>query len=59
MAELLTGQVLFAGNDHIDQLNKVLQVCGTPDKDFLEKITSDTVRLSPSLQDYTLVQTTL
>ncbi len=27
----------------IDQLNKILRVIGTPDKDFLEKITSDTV----------------
>ena len=44
MAELLTGQVLFPGNDHIDQLTRILQVCGTPDGDFLEKITSDTVR---------------
>ena len=43
MAELLTGQVLFPGNDHIDQLNRILQVCGTPDKEFLQKITSDTV----------------
>ena len=44
MAELLTGQVLFPGNDHIDQLTRILQVCGTPDRDFLDKITSDTVR---------------
>lgn len=42
MAELLTGQVLFPGNDHIDQLTRILQVCGTPDREFLEKITSDT-----------------
>ena len=47
MAELLTGQVLFPGNDHIDQLNRILQVCGTPDRDFLDKITSDTVSSPP------------
>ena len=49
MAELLTGQVLFPGNDHIDQLTKILQVCGTPDRDFLDKITSDTVSRSLSI----------
>ena len=43
MAELLTGQVLFPGSDHIDQLTRILQVCGTPDREFLQKITSDTV----------------
>ena len=44
MAELLTGQVLFPGQDHIDQLNRILQIVGTPDEDFLRKISSDTVR---------------
>ena len=67
MAELLTGQVLFPGNDRIhqtwnththsdtcsvssftycsdiDQLTKILQIVGTPDQEFLGKITSDTV----------------
>ena len=47
MAELLTGQVLFPGNDHIDQLNRILRVCGTPDREFLKKITSDTVGSPP------------
>ena len=53
MAELLTGQVLFPGNDHIDQLTRILQVCGTPDREFLAKITSDTV--NPSLLPHSLV----
>ena len=48
MAELLTGQVLFPGSDHIDQLTKILQVCGTPDREFLLKITSDTVSHLPT-----------
>nr|CAC85497.1 p38ge [Suberites domuncula] len=44
MAELLTGQVLFPGTDHIDQLTRILQIVGTPDKEFLDKITSETAR---------------
>ena len=43
MAELLTGQVLFPGSDHIDQLTRILQIVGTPPVDFISKITSDTV----------------
>lgn len=46
MAELLTGQVLFPGSDHIDQLTKILQIVGTPDQEFVQKITSDTVRMN-------------
>ncbi len=42
MAELLTGQVLFPGSDHIDQLTRILQIVGTPPVDFVTKITSDT-----------------
>ena len=45
MAELLTGQVLFPGSDHIDQLQRILHIVGTPDIEFMKKITSDTVRL--------------
>lgn len=44
MAELLTGQVLFPGSDHIDQLTRILQIVGTPPQEFVMKITSDTVR---------------
>lgn len=43
MAELLTGQVLFPGTDHIDQLTRILQIVGSPDVEFMQKITSDTV----------------
>lgn len=45
MAELLTGQVLFPGSDHIDQLTRILQIVGTPDQEFVTKITSDTVSI--------------
>jgi p38 MAP kinase len=44
MAELLTGQILFPGTDHIDQLTRILQIVGTPDAEFMSKITSDTAR---------------
>ncbi|KAJ8046441.1 Mitogen-activated protein kinase 14 [Holothuria leucospilota] len=44
MAELLTAKVLFAGNDNIDQLTKILQITGTPDEAFLQKIESDSAR---------------
>ena len=44
MAELLTGQVLFPGADHIDQLTRILQIVGSPDTEFMQKISSDSVR---------------
>ena len=44
MAELLSGKTLFPGSDHIDQLLKIMSVTGTPDKDFLAKITSEEAR---------------
>ena len=44
MAELLTSKTLFPGTDHIDQLTKILQLVGKPDRAFLSKISSDTAR---------------
>lgn len=44
MAELLTGQTLFPGNDHIDQLTRIMQLVGKPSEDFLAKISSDSAR---------------
>lgn len=44
MAELLTGKTLFPGTDHIHQLNLILEVLGTPNDDFIKKITSDSAR---------------
>lgn len=40
MAELITGKTLFPGNDHIDQLLRIMTICGTPDEEFMAKITS-------------------
>jgi len=44
MAELMTGRTLFPGNDHIDQLHKIMRLVGTPDENFLERITSEEAR---------------
>uniref|UniRef100_A0A0N5BCS9 mitogen-activated protein kinase n=1 Tax=Strongyloides papillosus TaxID=174720 RepID=A0A0N5BCS9_STREA len=41
MAELITGKTLFPGNDHIDQLQRIMSVVGTPSEEFLEKISSE------------------
>jgi len=41
MAELLTGRPLFPGDDQIDQITKVLTICGTPTNETLSKITSE------------------
>lgn len=44
MAELLTGKTLFPGTDHIDQLTRIMKVCGTPNEELLRKIQSDEAR---------------
>jgi len=44
MAEMLTGKTLFPGTDHIDQLTRILVLCGTPAEETLNKITSDEAR---------------
>lgn len=44
MAELMTGRTLFPGNDHIDQLHKIMKLVGTPGTEFLKRITSDEAR---------------
>jgi p38 MAP kinase len=41
MAEMITGKPLFPGNDTIDQLSKMLNLCGTPTRETLDKITSE------------------
>lgn len=41
MAEMLTGRALFPGDDQIDQITKILNLCGTPTNDTLNKITSE------------------
>jgi len=44
MAEMLTGKTLFPGTDHIDQLTRILELCGTPGEETLTKITSEEAR---------------
>ncbi|TFK71652.1 Pkinase-domain-containing protein [Pluteus cervinus] len=41
LAELLLGKPLFKGKDYVDQLNKVLDVLGTPSEEVIRKIGSD------------------
>lgn len=38
MAELLTGRVLFEGDDHLDQLRKIMRICGRPSPAMLAQI---------------------
>lgn len=44
MAEMLTSKTLFPGTDHIDQLTRILLLCGTPAEETLNKITSEEAR---------------
>lgn len=39
--ELLLGKPLFKGKDYVDQLNKILDVLGTPDDEVIKRIASD------------------
>lgn len=41
LAELLLGKPLFKGKDYVDQLNKILDVLGSPDERIIKKIGSD------------------
>ncbi|TBU30640.1 kinase-like protein [Dichomitus squalens] len=40
MAELMTGKPLFKGKDYVDQLNKILDIVGTPEDDVISRIAS-------------------
>ncbi|CAL9702501.1 unnamed protein product [Knipowitschia caucasica] len=40
LAEMITGHVLFPGNDSIDQLNKIMRLTGTPDSSMVRKMQS-------------------
>merc|ERR1719400_2768695 len=44
LGEMLSGSTLFPGTDHIDQLRRILEVCGTPSEDCLNKIISEEAR---------------
>ncbi|KAJ1356863.1 Mitogen-activated protein kinase pmk-2 [Parelaphostrongylus tenuis] len=44
LAELVSGKPMFPGDDHIDQLTRIMGVVGTPSYDFLSKIQSEEAR---------------
>ncbi|XP_062316359.1 STKc_p38 domain-containing protein isoform X1 [Osmerus eperlanus] len=44
LAELITGQVLFPGNDSIDQLKKIMTLTGTPQPSLVQKMQSKDAR---------------
>ncbi|XP_063598214.1 mitogen-activated protein kinase 14B-like [Penaeus indicus] len=44
MAELLTSRTLFPGADHIQQLNLIMEILGTPPQEYLNRITSESAR---------------
>ncbi|XP_017274577.1 mitogen-activated protein kinase 12 [Kryptolebias marmoratus] len=41
MAEMLQGRALFKGADHIDQLEQIWKVTGTPTPEFISKLESE------------------
>jgi len=43
--EMVRGQVLFPGSDHIDQWNKIIETLGSPSNDFIG-------RLQPAVSNY-------
>nr|XP_058164972.1 mitogen-activated protein kinase 12 isoform X2 [Dasypus novemcinctus]XP_058164973.1 mitogen-activated protein kinase 12 isoform X2 [Dasypus novemcinctus] len=40
MAEMITGQTLFKGSDHLDQLKEIMKVTGTPPAEFVQRLQS-------------------
>ncbi|XP_063049480.1 mitogen-activated protein kinase 14A [Engraulis encrasicolus] len=44
MAELLTGRTLFPGTDHINQLQQIMRLTGTPPKSLLNRMPSAEAR---------------
>ncbi|KAM6216548.1 mitogen-activated protein kinase 12 isoform 3-T3 [Rhynchocyon petersi] len=40
MAEMITGKILFKGNDHLDQLKEIMKVTGTPPSEFVQRLQS-------------------
>uniref|UniRef100_T1J3C0 Stress-activated protein kinase JNK n=1 Tax=Strigamia maritima TaxID=126957 RepID=T1J3C0_STRMM len=45
MGEMIRGNVLFPGTDHIDQWNKIIEQLGTPSQEFMK-------RLQPTVRNY-------
>uniref|UniRef100_H3D8P4 mitogen-activated protein kinase n=2 Tax=Tetraodon nigroviridis TaxID=99883 RepID=H3D8P4_TETNG len=44
MAEMLQGKPLFKGSDHLDQLNEIMKITGTPTQEFVAKLDSEDAR---------------
>ncbi|CAD6192870.1 unnamed protein product [Caenorhabditis auriculariae] len=44
LGELVSGRAMFPGDDHIDQLTRIMTSCGTPNEDFCAKIQSEEAR---------------
>ncbi|XP_033261269.1 mitogen-activated protein kinase 12 isoform X4 [Orcinus orca] len=40
MAEMITGETLFKGSDHLDQLKEIMKVTGTPPAEFVQRLQS-------------------
>lgn len=43
MAELILRKPIFRGNNHLDQLNKIIAIVGTPDPTTLDAISTPSV----------------
>ena len=41
VAEILTKKVLFPGDNYIEQINLIIELCGTPDEETMELITNE------------------
>ncbi|KAI0343226.1 Pkinase-domain-containing protein [Trametopsis cervina] len=41
VAELMVGRPLFKGKDYVDQMNKILEILGTPDDKVMKRIGSE------------------
>jgi p38 MAP kinase len=44
LGELITSKNLFPGTDHVDQLMRIMSLCGSPNDELLDKITSQEAR---------------
>ena len=41
LAEMITRKTLFPGEHYIDQINKIIDICGTPDEETMALMTND------------------
>lgn len=44
VAEMLTGQPLFRGTDHIDQYRRIIDLLGSPSDELVDQICTSSVR---------------